>query len=61
MKFWLDEIFFLVYHMPGMGGFEQVLRVPVYLRKEIIHRFIEQKEKEHKQIEADRKRAKGKK
>ena len=44
-----------------MGGYEQVLRVPVYLRKEFIHRFIEQKEKEHKQMEAERRKYKSKK
>jgi len=44
--------------MPGMGGFEQVLRIPVYMRKELIHLFVEQKEKEHKAMERERKKKK---
>jgi hypothetical protein len=44
--------------MPGLGGFEQVIKIPIYIRKEFVHHFVEQKEKEHKAMERERKKKK---
>ena len=46
--------------MAGLGGYHQVMNLPVYVRKNFIHEFIEQKEKEHKQMESERRKARSK-
>jgi hypothetical protein len=41
--------------MEGIGGFTEILNLPVFIRKLFIELFVEQKEKEQKAIEAARK------
>ncbi len=47
--------------MPGLGGWKQVLELPVYIRRMCAHQFVQQKEKEHQQMEAEKRKAKHKK
>jgi len=56
-KAWFQELFFLAYHMPGLGGYHEILSIPVFQRKYFIHEFIDQKEKEAKAIEKERKKS----
>lgn len=46
--------------MTGLGGYEQILRLPIHMRRSFIHQFIDQKEKEHKQMENERRKVKRK-
>lgn len=43
--------------MPGLGGYHEILSIPVFQRKYFIHEFIDQKEKEAKAIEKERKKS----
>jgi hypothetical protein len=47
--------------MPGIGGWEAAYRIPIYKRKIYIHSFIQQKEKENAQMEAEQRKARSKK
>jgi hypothetical protein len=40
---------------------EECMKLPIDLRKWLINRFIKQKEKEHEQMEAERRKAKSRK
>lgn len=53
---WFREVFFCCYHMPGLGGYWEVLRIPVYIRKLMIEEFIVQKKKEHEAMEKAKKK-----
>lgn len=52
----MEEVFFFQYHL-HMGRFE-CMSMPVYERKWLIRRFIEQKEKENEAMEAAKKKKK---
>ena len=52
----MDEVFFFMYHLHMPPG--QSMALPVYERKWLVNRFIEQKEKEHQAIEAAKKKGK---
>jgi len=53
-----EEIFFFLYNLnlPMEGS----MKLPINLRKWLIQRFVDQKEKENEQMEAERRKAKSK-
>lgn len=53
-----EEIHFFLYHYKLDP--EKTMRLPIVLRKWMIDRFIEQKEKENEAIEASKKRSRSK-
>jgi hypothetical protein len=40
--------------MPGLGGFWDIIKIPVHIRKLFIHKFVEQKRREEEAIERER-------
>jgi hypothetical protein len=52
----MEEIFFFQYHMHMSRS--ECMTLPVYERKWLVHRFIEQKEKEQKAMESAKKKGK---
>jgi len=52
----MEEEFFFVYHLHVMR--EEFLKYPITERKWLIERFIQQKNKENEQMEAERRKAK---
>jgi hypothetical protein len=50
----MDEMFFLRYHMQMTR--EEFMSCPIHERKYLIHKFIDQKEKENEQLEKARKK-----
>jgi hypothetical protein len=53
-----EEIFFFLYNLNL--PMEDSMKLPINLRKWLIQRFVDQKEKENEQMEAERRKAKSK-
>jgi hypothetical protein len=53
-----EEIFFFLYHMRQPQT--ETLKLPIILRKWLINKFIEQKEKENQHMESERRKIKRK-
>jgi hypothetical protein len=51
-----EEIFFFQYHL--RLSMEQSMRMPINLRKWMMHRYVQQRENEEKAMEAAKKRGK---
>lgn len=49
-----EEIFFFQYFMKL--PFDRCMRMPINLRKWMVERYIQQKEKEHEALEAERRK-----
>jgi hypothetical protein len=53
-----EEVFFFLYHM--RQSMTETLKLPIIMRKWLINKFLEQKEKEHQHMEAERRKVRKK-